>query len=73
MHTSEERQDTPSVSLLPFARRYALQYLKSNWDRLREFDAAFGEVDIDEMRKAVQPLLVAEGMVRGCSCFCSKN
>eukprot|EP00752_Nemacystus_decipiens_P008617 g7696.t1 len=40
--------------------RYALEYLKSNWDRLREFGEAFSGVDIDEMRRVVQPVLVAE-------------
>lgn len=53
-------------SRLRCARRYVLEYLKRNWDRLGEFDEAFSGVDIDEMGKAVQPLLVAEGAT-GCS------
>eukprot|EP00903_Cladosiphon_okamuranus_P010536 g9966.t1 len=40
--------------------RYALEYLKRNWGRLREFDKAFAGVDLDEMSNAVEPLLVAE-------------
>ena len=46
-------------------RRYALEYLKGNWNRLREFEEAFSGVDMDEMRNAVQPLLVAEGALKG--------
>lgn len=54
----------------PPPRRYALEYLKSNWDRLREFGEAFSGVNIDDMRKIVQPLLVAEGGIRvGCLVF----
>lgn len=45
------------------SRRYALEYLKSNWNGLREFDEAFSGVDIDEMGRAILPLLVAEGAV----------
>lgn len=46
-------------TLLP--HRYALEYLVRNWEGLRKFDDAFSGVDLDEMREAVQPLLVAEG------------
>lgn len=47
--------------LLVYLHRYAIEYLTSNWERLREFSEAFSGVDLDKMRKAVQPLLVAEG------------
>ncbi|CAM9726289.1 unnamed protein product [Ectocarpus sp. 12 AP-2014] len=40
--------------------RYALEYLKENWERLGEFREAFSGVDLEQMRTAVQPLLVAE-------------
>ncbi len=44
-----------------FPHSYALEYLKRNWEGLRDFDEAFSGVDLDKMRAAVQPLLVAEG------------
>ncbi|CAN0061468.1 unnamed protein product [Ectocarpus sp. 6 AP-2014] len=40
--------------------RYALEYLKDNWEELGEFREAFSGVDLEQMRTAVQPLLVAE-------------
>ncbi|CAM9781778.1 unnamed protein product, partial [Ectocarpus sp. 8 AP-2014] len=40
--------------------RYALEYLKENWEKLGEFREAFSGVDLEQMRTAVQPLLVAE-------------
>lgn len=43
-------------------QRYALEYLTRNWKGLRDFDEAFSGVDLDELREAVQPLLVAEGV-----------
>ncbi|CAN0370914.1 unnamed protein product, partial [Ectocarpus sp. 12 AP-2014] len=38
--------------------RYALEYLKENWEKLGEFREAFSGVDLEQMRTAVQPLLV---------------
>lgn len=43
--------------------RYALEYLKENWEKLGEFREAFSGVDLEQMRTAVQPLLVAEGVL----------
>lgn len=42
-------------------RRYAVEYLTSNWEKLRDFNEAFSGVDLEKMREEVQPLLVAEG------------
>lgn len=57
----EPKRRRACLATQPAPRRYALEYLKSNWDRLWDFDEALSGVNIDEMRKAVQPLLVAEG------------
>ncbi|CAN0264877.1 unnamed protein product [Pylaiella littoralis] len=40
--------------------RYAVEYLIRNWDKLRGFNEAFSGVDLETMREAVQPSLVAE-------------
>ncbi|CAM9177584.1 unnamed protein product, partial [Ectocarpus fasciculatus] len=40
--------------------RYALEYLKENWEKLGDFREAFSGVDLEQMRTAMQPLLVAE-------------
>ncbi|CAM9225138.1 unnamed protein product [Scytosiphon promiscuus] len=40
--------------------RFALDYLTSNWERLREFREAFAGVDTGDMWNVVQPTLVAE-------------
>lgn len=41
--------------------RYALEYLTTHWERLQDFSEAFSGVDLEKMRRAVEPSLVAEG------------
>ncbi|CAN0347888.1 unnamed protein product [Ascophyllum nodosum] len=40
--------------------RFALGYLTSNWEELGKFKRAFGEINLEKMRAAVEPALVAE-------------
>lgn len=45
----------------PRSDRFALKYLTKNWEELAKFHEAFGGIDLDEMKRAVEPTLLAEG------------
>lgn len=58
---------TPNARSYNRLLRYAIQYLTRNWGKLGGFNEAFSGVDMEKMREAVQPLLVAEGVFDKCA------